>query len=51
MRNSLLKGHKMSDMYLSEYKGFRSALDTNDYMLDALWSELDNMFSKATERK
>ena len=51
MRNSLLKGHKMSDMYLKEYKGFRSALDTSDYTLDALWMELDNMFSKSTERK
>lgn len=51
MRNSFLKGHKMSDLYLKEYNGFRSALDTNDYELDGLWIELDNMYSKFLERK
>ena len=51
MRNSLLKGHKMSDMYIKEYKEFRSALDTNDWTLDGLWGELDNMYTKFLERK
>jgi len=51
MRNSLLKGHRMSDMYIKEYKGFRGALDTNDYELDNLWLELDGMYSKFLERK
>ena len=51
MRNSLLKGHKMSEMYIKEYKEFRSALDTNDWTLDGLWGELDNMYTKFLERK
>ncbi len=51
MRNSLLKGHKMSEMYIKEYKEFRSALDTNDWTLDGLWGELDKMYTKFLERK
>ena len=51
MRNSLLKGHKMSEMYIKEYGTFRSSLDTNDYELDSLWLELDGMNSKFLERK
>ena len=51
MRNSLLRGHKMSEMYIKEYNVFRSALDTNDYELDNLWLELDSMYNKFLDRK
>ncbi len=56
MRNSFLKGHKMSGMYLKEYTGFRSALDITEtdhehWTLDALWLELDGMYQKFLDKK
>jgi len=41
--NAKKTGNPIFEMYQKEYTEFRSALDTNDYTLDSLWIELDNI--------